>query len=121
MAEHIDTQLKTVKVQNHSFKLAQFDETTWVALRSLTDFLNLNYEKQVRTIAGDTSVASLGASGSIRANAKLLIDPDGVKDMWIPMGEVSLYVNRITMEDLTKIERQTLCANVLPRLMAKVF
>lgn len=120
MAAAIAMPLKVIKLQDHAIKLAQFEGTTWVALKSLTTFLNLNYEKQVRELAGNTSVLALGANG-VKAQAKMLIEPGGEKDMWIPMGDVSLWATKVDMEDLTLLARQNLCATVLPTLMAKAF
>ncbi len=120
MAASITTQLKVIKLQDHPIKLGQFDGTVWVALKSLTSFLNLNYERQVRDLAGNASLYALGTS-SIHAHAKLLDDPEGQRDMWIPMGDVSLWATKVLMDDLTKIDRQNLCATLLPGLMAKAF
>lgn len=120
MAASIAMPLKVIKLQDHLIKLAQFEGTTWVALKSLTTFLNLNYEKQVRELAGNTSALALGVSG-IKAQAKMLVEPDNTKDMWIPMGDVSLWATKVEMDDLTLLGRQNLCATVLPTLMAKAF
>lgn len=120
MAATIAMALKVIKLQDHPIKLAQFDGTTWVALKSLTSLLNLNYEKQVRKLAGDTSLSAMG-SHSITPQGKMLSELDGTKDMWIPMGDVSLWATKVEMEDLTKIDRQNLCATLLPGLMAKAF
>lgn len=120
MASTIATSLKVIKLQDHPIKLAQFDGTTWVALKSLTSFLNLDYEKQVRTLAGNTSLSALG-SPTIAPQAKMLVDPDGVHDMWVPMGDVSLWASKLIMEDMTKLDRQNLCTQLLPGLMAKAF
>lgn len=120
MASTIATSLKVIKLQDHPIKLAQFDGTTWVALKSLTAFLNLSYAKQVRELAGNTSLSALG-SGRVDARAKMLTDPSGDTDMWIPMGDVSLWAAKLIMEDLTKLDRQNLCSTLLPGLMAKAF
>lgn len=120
MAATIAMALKVIKLQDHPIKLAQFDGNTWVALKSLTTLLNLNYENQVRKLAGDTSMSALGKS-PIRAQAKMLVEPGGDRDLWIPMGDVSLWATKVEMEDLTQIERQNLCATLLPGLMAKAF
>lgn len=120
MAATIAMALKVIKLQDHPIKLAQFEGTTWVALKSLTTLLNLNYENQVRKLAGDTSMSALGNS-SIRAQAKMLTEPGGERDLWIPMGDVSLWATKVEMEDLTRIDRQNLCATLLPGLMAKAF
>lgn len=120
MAATIAMSLKVIKLQDHPIKLAQFDGTTWVALKSLTSLLNLNYETQVRKLAGNTSLSALGSPG-VTAQAKMLVEPGGERDMWIPMGDVSLWATKVDMEDLTTIDRQNLCATVLPGLMAKAF
>lgn len=116
----IATSLKVIKLQDHPIKLAQFDGITWVALKSLTTFLNLDYAKQVRTLAGNTSMSALG-SPSVAAHAKMIADPSGVHNMYIPMSDVSLWASTLLMEDLTKIDRQNLCMHILPGLMAKAF
>ena len=77
----IATSLKVIKLQDHPIKLAQFNGTTWVALESLTTFLNLDYAKQVRTLAGNTFMSALG-SPSVAAHAKMIADPSGVQDMY---------------------------------------
>jgi hypothetical protein len=120
MAASITTSLKVIKLQDHPIKLAHFDGTTWVALKSLASFLNLNYEKQARELAGNTTLQALGSS-RIEARAKMMTDPEGVSDMWIPMGDVSLWASKLTMEDMTKLDRQNLCTQLLPGLMAKAF
>lgn len=112
--------LKVIKLQDHPIKLAQFDGTTWVALKSLTSFLNLDYEKQVRSLAGNTSLSALGGT-AVSAHAKMVTDMDGVSDMYVPIGDVSLWASTLLMEDLTKIDRQNLCIQILPGLMAKAF
>lgn len=112
--------LKVIKLQDHPIKLAQFDGTTWVALKSLTAFLNLEYDKQVRSLAGNTSLSALGSS-AVAPHAKMITGTDGVSDMYIPMGDVSLWASTLLMEDLTKIDRQNLCMHILPGLMAKAF
>lgn len=116
----IAMQLKVIKLQDHPIKLARFDETTWVALKSLTTFLNLSYDTQVRQLAGNTSMSALG-SPSVQAKAKMIDDADGIRDMYIPMSDVSLWASKLLMEDLTKIDRQNLCVHLLPGLMAKAF
>lgn len=120
MVATIANSLKVIKLQDHPIKLACFDGTTWVALKSLTTLLNLNYENQVRKLAGNTSMAALGTD-LIAAQAKMLVEPDGTNDMFIPMGDVSLWATKVDMEDLTKIDCQNLCATLLPSLMAKAF
>ena len=51
----------------------------------------------------------------------MVSETDGSKDMWIPIGDVSLWATKVEMGDLTKIDRQNLCATLLPGLMAKAF
>lgn len=121
MASAIVMPIKVIKLQDHPIKLAHFEETTWVSLKSLAAFLNLNYDKQVRELAGNTSIASLGRPGSIKPQAKLFVDADGDRDLWIPMDNVSLFATRVAMEDLSKMDRQNLCATQLPSLMARAF
>lgn len=112
--------LKAIKLQDHTIKLAYFGDTAWVALKSLTTLLNLNYDNQVRMITGATSLSAMGSS-TITAHGKMLAEPGGVKDIWIPMGDVSLWATKVQMEDLTRIEQQNLCATLLPTLMSKAF
>ena len=121
MASAIAMPLKVIKLHNHEFKLARFEDTTWVALKSLTEFLNLDYETQVRSLAANTSAAAVGRQGSIKACAKLFTDPSGERDMWVPMDNVSLYASKIVLEDLSKYTEQMLCMSTLPGLMAKAF
>lgn len=120
MVATIDTSIKVIKLMDHPIKLGHFDGTTWVALKSLTSFLNLNYEQQARTLSGNTTMAKLGTL-KVNANAKMIAEPDGTTDMWIPNEEVSLWASKLIMEDLTKLDRQNLCATLLPGLMSNAF
>ena len=121
MASAIAMPLKVIKLLDKPIKLARFEDTTWVALKSLTDFLNLDYDKQVANLAANTSIAAVGRQGSIEARAKVLVDPNGESDMWIPMDNVSLFASKIVLEDLSRHRQQLVCMADLPEIMARTF
>lgn len=121
MAAALSTPTKIITLHGNPIKLGSFDDTVWVSLKSLSAMLNLNYDKQVREISGNTTIASLGMSSASKPGGKMFEELGGEKDFYIPMGDVSLWATKLVMDDLTKIDLQNLCANTLPGIMAKAF
>lgn len=112
---------KTIQLQAFPIDLLNTDGTTWVSVRSLSDFLGLDYEEQISELAVNTSKAALKVASHVTPHAKVMETPDGKKEMWIALDNVSLYASKVKLKDLSKLDRQRTCMTTLPNLMAKAF
>lgn len=112
---------KTIQLQATPINLLNTEGTTWVSVRSLSEFLGLDYEGEVRELVVNTSMSALGHDDRVLPHAKVLQTPDGKKELWIPLDNVSLYASKVKLKDLSKLDRQRTCMTTLPNLMAKAF
>ncbi len=111
---------KTIQLQNFPIDLLNTEGTTWVSVRSLSDFLGLDYEEQVKQLVVNTSMAALKVDSRVNAHAKVL-EANGRKELWIPLDNLSLYASQVKLKDLSKLDRQRTCMTTLPNIMAKAF
>jgi hypothetical protein len=112
---------KTIQLENFSINLLNADDTTWVSVKSLSEFLGLDYEEEVRDLVVNTSMSALGQDSRVLPHAKVMQTPDGKKELWIPLDNVSLYASKVQLKDLSKLGRQRTCMTKLPNLMANAF
>jgi len=112
---------KTIQVQASPIDLLHTEGTTWVSVRSLSEFLGLDYEEQITELVVNTSKAALQVNKHVTPHAKVIQTPDGKKELWIALDNLSLYASRVKLKDMSKLDRQRTCMTTLPNLMAKAF
>lgn len=112
---------KTIQLQNTPIDLIHTEGTTWVSVQSLSDFLGLSYEEEVRELVVNTSMSALGKDDRVLPHAKVIETSNGIKQLWVPLEHLSLYASKVKLKDMTKLDRQRTCMTTLPNIMVKAF
>ena len=112
---------KTIQLKGFSINLLNTNDTTWVSVKSLSEYLGLDYEAEVKDLVVNTSMSALGTDKRVLPHAKVLETPEGRKELWIPLDHVSLYASKVKLKDMSKLSRQRDCMTILPTLMSQAF
>jgi len=108
---------KTVLAFDTPFITFKEDNTVWVSVESLSNFLGLGYAEQVYNLSGDTSMRELGLKTTTTPVTKVISD-EGRQYLCIRLEDVSLFAATATLDDLGKIDNQRHCRDDLPGLLA---
>lgn len=109
--------MKTVLAFDRPFVTITEDNTVWVSVESLCEFLGLNYPEQVMNLTGESSLKELGLRNHTTTRSKMIME-EGRSYLCVPLEDVSLFAATSTLEDLSMIDNQRRCRDDLPVILA---